>query len=630
MWIVDDSPLEAELVRRSLVDFFAVEVFHDGAALLEQMSVKSPPDILVVDWQMPGMSGLEICHYLRGQPATESIAILILTAQQETRDLVEGLAAGADDFLSKPFVTAELVARVTSLVRSKRLRDRTERAERSVRAMLMHLPDAIVSIADDATITFVNQEAEWMLGATSDQLVGQSARDWLPVEVIAPAAQSDFADVEIRGMTYAPALRKFAESDTTETTISFRNVTAQRRLDEERTQLLARERAARTEAEAANRAKDEFLAVVSHELRTPLNAVLGWARLLRLGHVREDKRERALETIERNATAQAKLIDDILDVSRIISGKVRLAVAPVTLAQVVEGAMEGVRPGALAKNIRIDSEIDPEIPAIEADVDRLRQVIWDLLSNAVKFSSPGSRVLVTLRRAGALVEIEVADEGTGIALDFLPYVFDRFRQAEGGTSRAHGGLGLGLAIVRHLVEMHGGSVEARSQGVGRGASFFVRLPVGTTAVTAPASNTELAATLREVATTARADLTGLRVLVLEDNDDTRELLAVVLRDAGAEVELASAAAALDIVGAAEPNVILSDIGLPGEDGYAFIVKLRKLTARNGTKIHAVALTAFAGDDDRRRTIGAGFDAFVAKPFDPAELTHVVAGLARQA
>jgi PAS domain S-box-containing protein len=382
------------------------------------------------------------------------------------------------------------------------------------------------------------------------------------------------------------------------------------------------ERGARREAEEANRLKDDFLATLSHELRTPLTAMLGWSRLLRAGGISEVMAARALESIERNAEAQRQLVDDILDVSSIISGKLRLDVRPISAVSVVESAVDAVRPAADAKRIELRVVIGSRMGALNGDPDRLRQVVWNLLSNAVKFTPEGGRVEVRAERTEGEVRVVVSDTGRGIEPDFLPHVFDRFRQADASTTRTHGGLGLGLSIVRHIVEMHGGSVSVESPGAGFGATFTVTLPTDPTPAASVTAFVEAAARVEE----CPPSLEGLHILVLDDEADTCEVVAAVLARCGARVtEATSAADALEAVAAADFDLIVSDIGMPGVDGYEFIRRVRARERESGTRqTPAVALTAYAREEDRRRAFRAGFQMHLAKPVEPDELTAVVA------
>jgi PAS domain S-box-containing protein len=378
------------------------------------------------------------------------------------------------------------------------------------------------------------------------------------------------------------------------------------------------------ESQRVNRVKDEFLATLSHELRTPLHAVLGWARLLRSGKLDDAARARAFETIERNAAAQAQLIEDLLDVSRIISGKFRVEVLPVDLRSVTTAAIDAVRLAAESKGIQLVTRVE-EVPQIAGDGTRLQQVVWNLLCNAIKFTQRGGRVALRLERVESHVEIEVADDGQGIRADFLPYVFERFRQADGTTTRSHGGLGLGLAIVRHLVELHGGSVRVQSEGSGRGAAFLVKLPI---APVRPLP--EGGADAARWNGSGQRRLEGVRVLVVDDEADARDLVAAVLSEGGAAVvAVGSVPEAIEAAVRHVPDVLVSDIGMPIEDGYSLI---RKIRAMGGpvARIPAAALTAYASVQDRTRALSAGYSSHLPKPIEPGELMTVVAGLAGRA
>ncbi len=401
-----------------------------------------------------------------------------------------------------------------------------------------------------------------------------------------------------------------------------------RQLLDQRTELLAGERSARAEAEAANRMKDEFLASLSHELRTPLNAILGWAQLLQTGQMSEQETREGLQIIERNTHVQTQLIEDLLDISRIISGKLRLDVQLVNLAEVVDASLAVIMPSVNAKNICVHPLIDPQAGSVWGDPGRLQQILWNLLSNAVKFTPKGGRVSVRLQRIDSQVEISVADNGRGISPDFLPYVFDRFRQADASTTRAHGGLGLGLAIVRQLAELHGGRAEVRSNGEGQGAEFIIVLPVAVVdAVNQQPVRDE--PKTRRIATfnCADTDLGGLRVLVVDDDADARQLLERILTACGAEVSAASSADdAIVSLDAFDPHLLVSDIGMPLRDGYDLIHHVRN-RGKSARDLPAVALTAFARAEDRQRALLAGFQMHVRKPVNPSELMAAVASLA---
>jgi PAS domain S-box-containing protein len=397
----------------------------------------------------------------------------------------------------------------------------------------------------------------------------------------------------------------------------------------ENVRLFRHERLARATAEESNRVKDEFLATLSHELRTPLTAVLGWTKLLRERGLDEKTSARALDIIERNAMAQRQLIEEILDVSRIITGKTRLEVHPITLRPVIEAAIESVRPAVEARDIRLDFMHTDEAGLVSGDAERLQQVVWNLLSNAVKFTPEGGSIHIMLSQTGSHARIEVKDSGEGINTEFLPYVFDRFRQADGSTTRPHGGLGLGLAIVRHLVELHGGTVCAESEGPNRGSTFSINLPL-----LGYASEGDDAAVREGMAkgeqSTGQPNLAGLRVLALDDEPDTLEFLRVVLKRGGAQVMTASTVEdALNKIERFNPHVIISDIGMPGRDGYDFIKSLRALPPERGGSLPAIALTAYARSEDETLALRHGFQMHMPKPFEPSELITIVAALGKQ-
>ncbi|HET9595724.1 MAG TPA: ATP-binding protein [Anaeromyxobacteraceae bacterium] len=411
----------------------------------------------------------------------------------------------------------------------------------------------------------------------------------------------------------------------------FRDIRERRRVEEERADLLARERSARAEAEEASRAKDEFIATLSHELRTPLNSVLGWARLLRMGKLDAPGIRRAVEAIERGATTQAQIVDDLLDMARIVRGQLRLDVRPLEMVTVIEAALDTVRPAAAAREIELASVLEPRAGTVAGDPGRLQQVVWNLLTNAIKFTPPGGRAEVRLERQGEAIEVSVRDTGPGIPSDFLPHVFERFRQGDSSTTRAHGGLGLGLAIVRHIVEAHGGSVEAESPGPGLGSTFRVRLPVAQARPRARDAEAPRPASRPAPVLVAVPSLLALRVLIVDDDRDTLEVVKQLLEQSGADVTAAaSAEEALDVLRRAPPDVLLSDIGMPGQDGYELIRRVRQLAPEQGGRVPAAALTAFAHGEHRQQALSAGFQLYLPKPIEPAELTAAVARLAGRA
>jgi PAS domain S-box-containing protein len=508
-------------------------------------------------------------------------------------------------------------------------------------ALIESADDAIISKTLEGIITSWNKGAERIFGYTADEVIGQ------PVTILIPAGQEDeepailarlrsgeriehYETVRVRkdgrhidiSLTVSPI--KGPKGDIIGASKIARDITEQRQarkaLDD-----------AYRQAEESSRLKEEFLATISHELRTPLSAILGWARMLRLGQLSKEIAAKALDTIERNARAQAQLIDDLLDVSRIVTGKLRMDVRPSDPNSFIDAAVEAVRPAAEAKGVRVQKVIDTGLISIPGDPVRLQQVIWNLLSNAIKFTPRGGRVQIRSERVNSHLEIVVSDTGQGITADFLPHVFDRFRQADQKTSRQHGGMGLGLAIVRHLVELHGGNVSATSEGEGQGATFTVRLPISPIYQLDP-SHTRVHPAARDLLppneSTERLD--GLRILIVDDEPDTRDLLRQGLEYCGASVRVAgSAAEAVDAIVAEIPDILISDIGMPGIDGYDLIRQIRELPAEAGGKVAAVALTAYTRVEDRLQALRAGYDMHVPKPVELAELVAVAASVARR-
>jgi PAS domain S-box-containing protein len=470
-------------------------------------------------------------------------------------------------------------------------------------------------------------------GKTARELVPELDESWFRLY-----GQVALTGEPARFENHAPAMQRWFEVSATrfgapeqrQVALLFKNITKRKlaeaeveRAKVEREELLRRAEHGRAEAERASRLKDEFLATVSHELRTPLNAVLGWAQMLRAGSVPAGRQAAALDTIERNARNQAQLIDDLLDVSRIMSGKLQLQIGVVQIADVVGHALETVRPAADARQIRIQTTLDSQCSVL-GDASRLQQVVWNLLSNAVKFTPKGGRVRIVLSRRDSSVELCVVDTGQGIEPSFLPHVFERFRQADGNITRHVGGLGLGLSIARHLVEAHGGVIEATSEGVGQGASFVVRLPISP-ALGVSVERQPLIAASSTVSTQQRID--GVRVLVVDDEPDTRTMLHEWLQTHGAHVITAgSLIEALAVLKAEQIDLLISDIGMPEGDGYELIREVRALEEKAKAEVPAIALTAYARTQDRTRVLLAGFTSHMPKPVEPLELLAMVATL----
>jgi signal transduction histidine kinase len=508
------------MARRVLSEQYEVDVFVDGPPVLERLAAGDRPDVLVLDWHMPQMSGLEVCRFLRERHDEASLPILVLTATGGQDDLLDGLSAGANDFVTKAFDPAELLARVATLARAKFLHDSLKRTELATRR-------------------------------------------------------------------------------------------------------------AREAADEANRAKDVFMATVSHELRTPLNSILGWARLLSEGAPDEATLLRGLATIQRNAQIQVQLIEDILDITRVISGKLHLEVGSLDLAHLARAAFDAVKPSADARQLQMELVVPDEPFRMRGDSDRLQQAVGNLLTNAVKFTPAGGSILVELSRSENALNLSVRDSGKGIAKQFLPHVFDRFRQEDDSATRRHSGLGLGLALVRHIVSAHGGAVSAVSEGEGRGSLFTLSLPIDRAGQARGAESDRPSPAPSAVGHGLPVgELAQLSMLVVEDDEDARDLLVTVLAQQGARVQQAgSCAEALLRIAELVPDVLLSDIGLPGEDGYELIRSVRAL-GYSAEALPAIALTAYSRREDQRLALQAGFQAHVAKPVEPATLVAAVADAAR--
>jgi signal transduction histidine kinase len=565
--LVDDEARNLDVLESILgvSDYRLVRAQTADEALMALLGVEFAA--IVLDIKMPGISGIELAQLIKQRKRTRDVPILFLTAHlSDERDVLRGYDVGAVDYLTKPVNPDILRSKIAVFVD-------LFRKTRALAAANAALENEVQE----------RQRAEEALRQANEELEAR--------------VQERTADLT--------------------------------RAFEEKRQLLESERAARSEAERASRLKDEFLAIVSHELRTPLNAILGWAHILTQS--RTDRPEiltQGLDTIVRNARAQANLIEDLLDMSRIVSGKIRLNVRPVGMTEIVTAAVETITPAAQAKGIRIECDLDGVVPVIHGDPERLQQIVLNLLSNAVKFTPDGGRVEVSVETGETWTEVAVRDTGQGIAPEFLPYVFDRFSQADSSTTRRHGGLGLGLAVVSHLVELHRGTVRAESPGTGLGSTFAFRIP-------GPADGTDVVETEQGGLESQASDLSGiadglsgLRLLVVEDEPDTRDALARFLQHYGATViAVGSAGDALERLAAEAFDVLVSDIGMPGMDGYDLIRELRSRETSSGRCLPAVAVTAFSREEDRQRVLREGYHEHVSKPVNTARLIGVLLELA---
>ena len=525
---------------------------------------------------------------------------------------------------------------------------KTEETQAHLAAIVESSDDAIVSKTLQGIITSWNRGAERLFGYSASEIIGKPILTLIPpdrhkeeeliLERLRGGGRIDhYETMRMRkdGTLIDVSLTISPIKDSSGRTIGAskiaHDITERKKAEAERERLFTLEREARAKAEETSRLKDEFLATVSHELRTPLNSIFGWSRMLRDGKLDDEAKQHAVDTIERNAKAQAQLIEDLLDVSRIITGKLRLEIRTLMLTPTVEAAIDSLQPTAAAKGVRLQLALDPDAGPVAGDSARLQQVVWNLLSNAIKFTPKGGRVQVRLERVNSQFEITVSDTGQGINHEFLPYVFERFRQEDASITRAAGGLGLGLAIVRHLVELHGGTVNVSSPGEGQGATFTVKLPLmvmherPTEKREHPKVETEGSLPLNHT-----PSLAGARVLIVDDDPDTRSLLRTILEQCEAEVrDAGSAEQGFQEAKEWNPSIIISDIGMPEEDGYTFIRKFRKWEGEAGAKTPAIALTAYARSQDRVEAILAGFQTHIAKPVEPLEFTLIVASLIKQ-
>jgi PAS domain S-box-containing protein len=638
---VDDHPGQLYASTKVLRDEgFDVWEAATGEDALQK--VKQQPDLVVLDIKLPDMSGLEVCKRIKHDPRTAAIPVLHLTATYGAgEDQAAALEGGADAYLTQPVEPIVLVATIRALLRAREAEIRAVQVTRSWQTTFDAIGDGVMLLDREARIVRVNKVMARLMDSTPEELVGRpgvpalpgvpAPPDGWPAERALRRRERAWSEVEKDGRWFEivadPVLDEAGEVSAVVRTV--KDITERKQAEARMNDLLAREQAAREEAEQVNRVKDEFLATLSHELRTPLNAIVGWAHVLRAGGLDPASTTRAIETIGRNANLQAQLISDILDVSRIIAGKLRLELRAVDLTDVVAEALETVQPAATAKGIRLEPILDPDAGQVTGDPNRLQQVVWNLLSNAIKFAPREGRVQVRLESVNSSVLLAVEDNGPGIDPAFLPHVFERFRQADGSSTRPHGGLGLGLAIVRHLVELHGGTVEATNRAEGSGAVFRVALPRRSVRPSTDSpSESQAALPPEDLAWMDKApSLAGTTVLVVDDDGDARSLIQYVLERCGARVRTAaSAPEGLRMMREWPPDVLLADVEMPIEDGYSFIAKVRALPADAGGATPAAALTGYAGAQDRIKALQAGFQFHVAKPVQPAELATVVASL----
>ena len=640
--VVDDDDAKRYSIVRLLKNqgFLILE----GKTGTEALSLaEQHPDLMVLDVKLPDMSGFDVCRQLKADERTARILVLHMSATLvESQNRVAGLDAGADAYLTDAVHPNEFVATVRALLRARNAERALHEVERRFETLVRSVEEYAIFTCDaQGIITSWNEGGEQIFREPRQHFLH---RKYAQV-ISSPAGGEDDLErarrdrhVEFeRWQPRADGSKFFASGSVTpirndagvvvDFVVIIRDTTLSRTREDENAAILAQEQEALRQAERAGQIKDEFLATLSHELRTPLSAILGWTQLLRMHQVPREQFDEGIAVIERNAKLQTQLIEDLLDISRIISGKLSLSLEQVDPASLVGEVIESLRTVAEAKRVAISLELESETGRILGDPARLQQIVWNLLSNAIKFTPENGRVSLKVQGVDGAIEIRVTDTGQGIDPKFLPFVFERFRQADASSTRSHAGLGLGLAIVRHLVELHGGTVAAESDGIGQGAAFRVRLPrcaIGQADQPFSGRAASEAAAQKE----SRADLHGIKVLIIEDDRDGRELLRRTLTLCDADVLTAdSAATGYRIFIEERPNVLISDVGMPGEDGYSLIRRIREYEAElRLLPTPAVALTAFAHSDDRRRALRSGFQMHVPKPVVMSELLTAVSSL----
>lgn len=632
--VVDDNPATRYSTARVIrAAGFRTAEAGSGAEALELAG--TGVSAVVLDVHLPDFDGFEVCRRLRARPDTALLPVVHLSAEYvRNEDRVAGLDSGADGYLVHPVEPAVLVATLQALIRARTAEDQQRRSEQRFRAIYDQAQSGIALVDGEGRFTDANPAMLRILGYAPQQLLGREIHTLAPPEwqpgvrerfashaadapwrAEFPLAAADGRLVHLEWSVSAqvePGVRVATALD-----VSDRHEIEQRRRD-----VLEREQAARAVAERLSHTKDDFIAVLSHELRTPLNAIVGWVHILKRRGITPEG-ARGIEAIERNAKTQARIISDILDVSRINSGKLRLEREWLDPAQLLESAIESLSASLAERRITVQADLDGARQPAWLDAGRFQQIFWNLMTNAIKFSPEGGRVLVRLRRTPERVLLEVQDFGQGIKADFLPHLFDRFTQSDAPGNRAHGGLGLGLSIVKHLVDLHGGTVEARSEGLGTGATMRVDLPAEAS------GNSVFDEPETEGGEPEDADLQalqGLDVLVVEDDREACEMMNVVLSDRGCRVRMASDyEGALAALQQAWPDVLVSDIGLPGRDGYELVRRVRQMEQELGTpRLPVIALTAFTRGEDRRKALDAGFDLYLGKPLRPHLLLEAIA------
>jgi PAS domain S-box-containing protein len=642
--VVDDNPATRYSTGRVIraAGFRTAEAGTGGEAL--QMVEAGKVSAVVLDVHLPDFDGFEVCRIIRSRPASALLPVVHLSAAYiRDEDRVTGLNAGADGYLVHPAEPAVLVATLQALIRARTAEDEFRRSEQRFRAIYDQAQSGIALLDDQGRFADANPAMLRLLGRASEALAGRPLVDLVPAEWRAfverelaaaagprPAWRGEFPLTGAEGQLVH---LEWSISSRTEPGMRIAiaiDVSERYELEQRRREVLEREQAARQVAERHSRTKDDFIAVLSHELRTPLNAIIGWVHILKRRSPTPEA-SKGLDAIERNVKTQARIISDILDVSRINSGKLRLDREWADPAELVLGSLDALSASIEEKKIAVETDVEAAHQPAWIDPARFQQIFWNLVTNAVKFSADGGRLVVRLQRSDERLALEVQDFGAGIKPDFLPHLFDRFTQSDAPGNRRHGGLGLGLSIVKHLVDLHGGQVRAMSAGEGHGTTIRVTLPaLASGETTAPVEGPETEGP--EPQDAQLQALHGLDVLVVEDDPEATEMMSVVLEDRGARVRLAADFdSAMRGLRQSWPDVVVSDIGLPGRDGYELVRELRALERTRGNgHLPVIALTAFARAQDRQKTLAAGFDLHLSKPLKPHLLLEAIADCARRA
>lgn len=633
--VVDDNPATRYATGRVMrAAGFQTAEAGSGAEAMELIA--QGVSGVVLDVHLPDTDGFELCRRIRANPATATLPVVHLSAEYvRNEDRVTGLNAGADGYMVHPVEPAVLVATLQALIRARTAEDRLRRSEQRFRAIYDLAQSGIALLEEEGRFADANPALLKLLGRTREDLLGRSLAEFAPPEwrnfVETQAAARGEApwrgEFPLTAADGRPVYLEWNISSHVQPGVRIAiaiDVSERYELEQRRLDVLEREQAARQVAERHSRTKDDFIAVLSHELRTPLNAIIGWVHILKRRGVAAEGMK-GLEAIERNVKTQARIISDILDVSRINSGKLTLDREWTDPADLVTSSIEALAGPLAEKRLRVDADVQHAHAPAWVDPARFQQIFWNLLTNAIKFSPEGGHIAVGLQRHGDRLQLQVRDFGQGIKADFLPHLFDRFTQSDAPGNRRHGGLGLGLSIVKHLVDLHGGTVTAQSEGEGHGALMRVELPALPAGEMAPASEGPESEGGPDAEDVQLLALNGLDVLLVEDDREATEMMTLVLSERGARVRsVANYDDALQALQQAWPEVVVSDIGLPGRDGYELVRSIRELeSGRQAPHLPVIALTAFARPEDQRKTLAAGFDLHLAKPLRPHLLLDAI-------